>query len=106
VDARLACRPDRVPGPVDIGLVCTRQPGDDRRAVALPDLDCDAADRLVVARRRDGKARFDDVHAQPDQLARDFQLLVDVQRCARRLLPIAQRGVKDTNNICHKPPRN
>ena len=47
------------------------------------------ADRFEIARRRDGKAGFDDVHAQFDQRLGHFQLFGQVHAAAGRLLAIA-----------------
>ena len=44
-----------------------------------------------------GKARLDDVHAQPRELVGDLQLLLAVQRDAGRLLAVAQRRVEDAD---------
>src|SRR4029079_7757519 len=41
------------------------------------------------------EARFDDVHAQAAQLARQRELLVDLEREAGGLLAVAQGGVED-----------
>src|SRR5436190_1941486 len=76
-------------------FACARQPGDDR---ALH-LTGDRLDRLEVARARDREARLDHVDAQPGQLLRDLELLLGVQRDARRLLAVAQRRVKDLYSV-------
>ncbi len=108
VDARAVGALDRLPGGVDVVVVGAGQAGDHRRrrgpaklvdarltAHGLSDL----AHRVQVARRGGREAGLDDVHTQAGQLAGDLQLLLDVQRRARRLLPIAQGGIKDQNNV-------
>src|SRR5919106_1768987 len=72
-----------------------REAGDDR-AVHLAR---DRAHGLEVARRGDREARLDDVDAQAAELVRDLQLLGRVQRDARRLLTVAQRGVEDDDPV-------
>ena len=46
-----------------------------------------------------------DVDAQPCQLVGDLHLLLDVEREARRLLPVPQGGVEDVDTVlvgrCH-----
>ena len=63
------------------------------------DLPRDALHRLEVARGGEGKAGLDDVDTQEGQLARDRELLVRVERGARRLLAVAQRGVEDEDPV-------
>jgi len=50
---------------------------------------CDAADRLEVAGRGDGKAGLDDIHVQAFELTRERDLLLDVHRATGRLLAVA-----------------
>src|SRR5579871_135658 len=64
---------------------------------AVLDEAADGLDGLEVTRRGDGKSRLDDVHAEALQLPGDLQFLLDIQGSPRRLLPIAQCGVKDKN---------
>ena len=55
----------------------------------------DRLHRLEVARRGDREAGLDHVDAEPRELLGDLQLLLRVQRDARRLLAVAQRRVED-----------
>lgn len=48
-----------------------------------------------VTRTRDGKARLDNVHVHAHQLADDEELFLGIHAGARRLLTVAQGGVKD-----------
>ena len=81
----------RLPAPRRCPACGPRQAAD-HRAFHLPR---DRLHRLEVARRGDREARLDDVHPQPRQLLCDLQLLVPVQRDARRLLAVAQRRIED-----------
>src|SRR5690606_26862782 len=47
---------------------------------------------------------LDDVHPQPRELVRDLQLLLLVQRDARRLLAVAKRRVEDGYSVRHVVP--
>ena len=58
------------------------------------------AHRLEIALARDREARLDHVDAEPLELARERQLLVQVHAAARRLLAVAQRGVEDAQDLC------
>ena len=91
MDARPLGVLDRVPGRVDVLEAGARQAADDRAV----DLAGDRLDRLEIARRGDREARLDDVHAKARELVRDLQLLLLVERDARRLLTVAQGGVED-----------
>src|SRR5665647_2596533 len=61
------------------------------------DLAGDGLDGLEIVRRSDGEAGLDDVDPQLGELAGDLELLGAVQRCARRLFAVAQRGVEDVD---------
>src|SRR5687768_3383471 len=89
-------------GGIDVLLNCSRQPAN---RAALDDLRY-LLDRLEVARRGDGESGFDNVYAQPLELPSDLQLLLNIQRSPRRLLPIPQRGVKNENSVRHYPLRD
>ena len=54
---------------------------------------------LEVALARDREARLDHVDAEPLELARERELLVQVHAAARRLLAVAQRGVEDAEQL-------
>ena len=82
---------DRVLRRVDVGHVGAGQAGDDRSFDGAGD----GLHRLEVARRGDREARLDHVDAQARELLGDLQLLLRVQRDARRLLAVAQRRVED-----------
>src|SRR3954470_5314718 len=96
VDARPLGIPDRVPGGVDVLEARAGEPAD-ARAV---DLARDRLHRLEVAWRGDREAGLDHVHPEPPELVGDLELLDLVQRDARRLLAVAQRGVEDAYVIC------
>ena len=59
----------------------------------------DQPNSVKVAGRSSRKAGFHDVHTQAGKLAGDVKLLLRVQRRARRLLAIAQRGVEYQYNV-------
>ena len=59
----------------------------------------DRLDRREVAGRGDREAGLDDVDTQPRELVGDLQLLLDVERDARRLLAVAQRRVEDVDAV-------
>ena len=61
----------------------------------------DAADGLEVAGARDGEARLDDVHVEPEKLTRHDQLLLGVHGGARRLLAVAKRRIEDVDLARH-----
>ena len=63
------------------------------------DLAGDRLHGLEVAGRGDREARLDDVDAQARELVGDLELLGRVQRDARRLLAVAQRGVEDQYSV-------
>ena len=96
VDARSLGVLDGVPGGVDIGHVRAGQTGDDRTFDRAREIACDG---LEVARRGDREAGLDHVDAEPRELRRDLELLLRVQRDARRLLAVAQRRVEDQYSI-------
>lgn len=52
------------------------------------------ADGFEFARRRDRETRLDDVNAEGFQFPRQPELFLPVHRKARRLLPVAKRGVE------------
>lgn len=96
VDARMRGVPDRVPRALDVPLDAAREPRD---GGILDDLG-DRLDRPEVVGRRDREARLDDVHAQPLELARHLQLLVEVHAASRGLFPVPQGGVEDLDRSC------
>ena len=94
VDARALGALERLGRTVDVLLDRTREAAD--HAVVTGD----AADLLhgaEVARRGDGEAGLDDVHAHADELLGDDELLLGVHGGAGALLAVAQGGVKDVN---------
>ena len=95
VDARPSGILDRLPRTVDVTRVRAGQARHDRSF----DLAGDRLDGLEVAGRRDRKARLDHVDAQARELMGDLELLGRVERDARRLLAVAQRGVEDQNPV-------
>ena len=95
VHARAVGVADGLGGTFDVGGVGAGQAGDDR-AVHLAG---DRAYRLEVTRGRDRESSLDHVHAEARQLLGDLQLLVRVQRDARRLLAVSQRRVEDDDPV-------
>ena len=95
VDAWTRGVADRVVGGVDVGHVGPGQPGD-HRALDRPG---DRLHGLEVARRGDRKAGLDHIDAQARELLGDLQLLLGVERDARRLLAVAQRRVEDDDAV-------
>src|SRR6185295_1850976 len=93
VDAGFLGALERLPGPIDVLVVATRQSADGGAAHLVGNLpDC-----LKVARRSNRKAGLDDVYTQLNQSLGNLQLFCNVHAGARRLFAVAQRGVEDTN---------
>ncbi len=90
VNARPRGSLEGLPGALDIGGAGPGQGGDD----GSPDGGGNRLHRGKVAFRGDGKAGFDDVHAQAVELVRQPQLLLHVHAASRRLLAIAQGSVE------------
>ena len=90
---------ERLPGAADVKLARTRQ----RRDHRPPDFGADGPDRLEVALRSDGEPGLQSVHPQAVELAGHFQLLSQGHAATRRLLSVAQRGVKNENLLGHLP---
>ena len=95
MDARPLGILERPPGSIDVTGEGACQTGD-HRAV---DVARDALNGLEVAGRGDREAGLDDVDAEPRELLGDLELLLRVQRDARRLLAVAQRRVKDEYSV-------
>ena len=95
VDARAFGVLERSPGGVDVTGESACEPRDHRPV----DLARDGLDRLEVARRGDREAGLDHVHAETRELLCDLELLLRVQRDARRLLAVAQRRVEDDYSV-------
>ena len=91
----------QVEGPVITGLARAHVGDVDAAYGAVRDAARDLLDRLEVAGRGDRKAGLDHVDAQPRELIGDLDLLLGIQRDARRLLAVAQRGVEDVDLIGH-----
>jgi len=87
------------PRAIDVHLIGARQTGNDRRMFKLAHILGQPRHGFEIARRGNREPGLDDVHTQPRQLAPDLKFLGQVQRCARRLLAIAQRGVEKQNAI-------
>jgi hypothetical protein len=86
---------DRVPRGVDVLRGGARQAADHRTV----NLAGDGLDRLEVTGRRYGEPGFDHVDSEPRQLVGDLELLLLVQRDARRLLAVAERRVEDLYSV-------
>jgi hypothetical protein len=95
VDARPFGVPERFPGTIDIAAGRPGEPGDARILDELRDF----AHGLEIAVGGDRKAGLDHVDAHLLEQQRDLDLLVEVHRCARRLLPVAQGGVENDDAI-------
>ena len=104
VDAWLPRVPHGLPGGVDVPLVASREPADDRHVAVFPDgrvphLDGDGSHGVEVVGRGGREARLDDVDAEAGELARDDELLGAGHGGPRGLLPVAERGVEDANVV-------
>ena len=64
-------------------------------------LTADGVHGFEIAVRRDGKASFENVHAELHQFAAMRSLLGYRHAAARRLFAVAQRGVKDLYAVAH-----
>ena len=95
VDARALGVLDRVPGGVDVLLAGAGEAADH----GALDLARDRLHGLEVAGRGDREAGLDHVHAEPRELVRDLELLLPVERDARRLLAVAQGRVEDLYSV-------
>ena len=84
---------DRIDGALRIAVLAA---GERRNADPLRCLG-DLSHRLKVALRGGGEAGLNDVHLQLGELPCNLQLLRNRESGARRLLTVAQRGVKDAN---------
>ena len=91
VDPRPLGMAHRLPRPIDVVVAAAGQAADDRASDVAGDL----ADGLEIARRGDGKAGLDHVHAQLDQRLGDLHFLGQVHAGAGRLLAVAERRVED-----------
>src|ERR1700741_4650586 len=89
-----------LPRAFDVLLAGPRQPGDDWP----PDRCRNRLNRLEIAVRGNREPSFDYVHAEPVELLRHAQLLVDVHAATRRLLAIAQRGIEDRDSYSFHGP--
>src|SRR5207248_2602873 len=82
---------------VDVLLHGAREAADGR---ALDDF-ADLLHGLEVAGRRYRESGLDHIYAEELELPRDLQLLLDVQRRARRLLAVPQRGIENVDSGWH-----
>src|SRR5262249_42244106 len=83
-------------GPVDIFWVAAGQAADDRPV----NLVGDGLHRLEIARRGDGEAGFDDVHAEILQRVGYLQLLSQIHAAARTLFAVPQGRVEYVYSVC------
>jgi hypothetical protein len=86
---------ESVPGTMDVELVAARE-SRDRRALDAPG---DLPDRLEVAVRGDGKARFDDVDSELRERSRHRKLCLEAHAGAGGLFAISQRRIENDNSI-------
>ena len=91
VDASLFGSLHGFAGAPHVFLRASRQAGNSRGG----DFRGHGGNGLKIAFAGDGEAGLDDVHAQAFQGPGDFQLLLEIERRARRLLAIAKSGVKN-----------
>ena len=96
VDAALRAAGDGLACAVYVRLDAARQTGYDG---SLDDL-ADGLHALEVAGRGDGEAGLDDVHAQPFELLRDHDLLIQRHGAAGRLLAVPQCRVEYDDALC------
>ena len=96
VNPRLGRMLERLPGPIDVGIIASRQPADRGRR------DCfgNVADAGEVAGRGDRKAGLDDIHPQLHEGLGDLQFLGEVHARPGRLFAVAERGVEDPDRAC------
>ena len=97
VDARLSGVGQRLGGALHVQRAAARQ----RRHPGLRELAADGIHGLEIAFRGDGKARFQNVHAQLHQLPRHAQLLRNRHAAAGRLFAVAQRRVENIYAVAH-----
>jgi hypothetical protein len=95
VDAFARGRRQRFGGTRDIAVVGTRERADGRFTYCSGN----RPDGFEVALRGSGKAGLDDVDLEALELARNADLFILGHRRARRLLAIAQGGVKDDQAV-------
>ena len=95
VDARPGRVFDRLPGGIHITAHAARQAAD-RRAAHFTRY---TAHRIQVAGRRRREAGLDNVHPQSGKLPGDFDLFARIQRCARRLLAVAQCRIENNDTV-------
>ena len=95
VHARAVGVADGLGGALDVRRMGAREARDDRAVHLLGD----PLYGLEVAGRRDRESSLDHVDAEPRELLRDLQLLGGVERDARRLLAVSQRGVEDDDAV-------
>ena len=91
MDALAFGRRERARGFVDVLLAAAGERGNHGTA----HLAGDVRHGVGVGRRGDGKARFDDVHAQRVQRPGHLHFRRHFQRKPRRLFAVAQRRVED-----------
>ena len=96
MDPRLGCMLERLPGPVDVGVVAPGQAADRDRG----DRASDIADAGKVARGSDRKAGLDDVDPQLHECLGNLQFLGEIHARAWRLFAVAERGVEDADRAC------
>jgi hypothetical protein len=100
MNARVGSLTDCFPGFIDIALHSARQTANDRytRTIGrITDFNGNAPNSFQVIRRSRRKACFHDIHSHACQGAGDFHFLGSRHGRARRLLAVAQGGVKYSN---------
>ncbi len=94
VDPRRRGLLERLPGPIDVGVVGAGEAANGRAA----DVRGDIADRFEIARRSDREPGLDHVDPQVPQGLGDLHFLGQIHARARRLLAVAERGVEDSDH--------
>ncbi len=85
-----------VPGDVNVFGNGPRQAAD---GDSVADSGGNTAHSLKIAGTGNGKPGLNDIHAEPFQLPGDLHFFVNVERRPRRLLAVAQGGVKDLDAV-------
>ena len=95
MDSRAVCAFKSSRGVINIAVNRPCQRANDRTA----DFVRNASHGLEVTRRTARKSCFNHIDIEPCQLMRDPQLLCNRQACARGLLAIPERRVKDHDAV-------
>jgi hypothetical protein len=92
VDPRALRVLERFPCPIDVLL---SGPAESRNGNPIPDILRNHLDGLKIIRRCDWETCLDNIDPKPGELSSELQLLTGIHAVSRRLLSIAQCGIKD-----------